>query len=227
MRAEAVAAWRMVARRRRPPVSASAGSCAADARCRTRRRNAHGTGIVGEREVLYRWHPWAGRVVGIHEVIERATGDVARCRVTPGAGGRLLEVPVWMLDRASCHAMRLAPGPRVDLAALVALRALFAETIRPKPSELGDPSLSTDPVPCAEIRSRDQDRGDRHGMPSAEIEQRRPPARVVRSDEGAGGDAALARSAGTDAADPDRLDDALAGRAPAMPAGNRAAGGRR
>jgi hypothetical protein len=152
----------MVALLRTPLAWPSAGWYAADARCRTRRRNAHGTGILGEREVLYRWHPWAGRVVGIHEVIERATGNVARCRVTPGAGGRLLEVPVWMFDRASCHAMRLAPGPRVDLAALVALRALFAETIR-------------------------------------------------RSD----------------AANPDRLDDALAGRAPAMPAGDRAAGGRR
>jgi hypothetical protein len=217
----------MVAPPRRRPGSPSAGWCVADAGCRTRRRNAHGTGILGEREVLYRWHPWAGRVVGIHEVIERATGDVARCRVTPGAGGRLLEVPVWMFDRASCQAMWLAPGPRVDLAALVALRALFAETIRPKPSELGAPSLSTDPVPCAEIRSRDQNRGDRHEMPSAEIEQRRPPARVVRSDGGAGGDAALERSAGRDAADPDRLDDTLTGRAPAMPADNRAAGDRR
>lgn len=45
--------------------------------------------IVGEREVFYAWHPWAGHAVRIHEAIEKATGDGARCSVT--SNGRLLE----------------------------------------------------------------------------------------------------------------------------------------
>ena len=54
----------------------SSGPGAGGRRCRTRRRNAHRTGEAEEREVLYRWHPWSGRVVHVHEVVEKKP---ARC----------------------------------------------------------------------------------------------------------------------------------------------------
>ena len=73
------------------------GSCGVCSRCTTRRGNAHRT---EERKVLYLWHPWAGCIVHIHEVIEKAAGDVARCSHDDGAAGRLLELPIWMFDWA-------------------------------------------------------------------------------------------------------------------------------
>src|SRR6202790_1330632 len=41
----------------------------------TRRRNAHG---ITEYELLYPWHPWAGCLVHIHEVVEKAGREVFR-----------------------------------------------------------------------------------------------------------------------------------------------------
>jgi len=59
-----------------------------------RRQNTHGTDVCAEREVAYRWHPWAGRIVRIHEVIEKAGGAVARCSVANVHSDRLMELPV-------------------------------------------------------------------------------------------------------------------------------------
>src|SRR6476646_6403923 len=42
--------------------------------CTTRRRNAHG---IAEYELLYPWPPWAGGLVHIHEVVEKAGREVA------------------------------------------------------------------------------------------------------------------------------------------------------
>ena len=92
--------------------------------CTTRGRNAHRT---DECEVLYRWHPWFGRVVAVHEVIERAAGRVVRCRLTEAGSDRWLELPAWMLDRAACAPMRMTAQPRVDVGALAALQALLTE----------------------------------------------------------------------------------------------------
>ena len=64
--------------------------------CTTRLQNAHWT---EEREVLYRWHPWAGCIVQIHEVVAKASGSVARCSRGGAAVHRSLELPVWMFDR--------------------------------------------------------------------------------------------------------------------------------
>ena len=51
----------------RNPTNCGAGPC-----CTTRRWNAHGTDC---QEVLYPWHPWAGRRVHIDEVIEKAVSE--------------------------------------------------------------------------------------------------------------------------------------------------------
>ena len=55
--------------------------------CRTRRRNAHRTGEAEEREVLYRWHPWSGRVVRVHEVVAKEAGAVLRCSLEDAMRG--------------------------------------------------------------------------------------------------------------------------------------------
>jgi hypothetical protein len=67
------------------------GSNVVGGNCTTRRQNAHRT---EQRKVLYPWHPWAGCIVHIHEVIEKAAGDVGRCSHADGASGRPLELPI-------------------------------------------------------------------------------------------------------------------------------------
>ena len=76
----------------------------------TRLQNTHGT---EEREVLYPWHPWVGCIVQIHKVVEKASGNVARCSREGAAVCRALELPTWMFDRAACAPMRMDARPRV------------------------------------------------------------------------------------------------------------------
>jgi hypothetical protein len=85
----------------------------------TRRRNAHG---IAEYELLYPWHPWAGCLVHIHEVVEKAGREVFRCSLSGQASGRWLEIPAWMFDRAACAAWRVGAAPYVEIAVLTALR---------------------------------------------------------------------------------------------------------
>lgn len=97
----------------------------ADAADYTRRRdNAH---KIEELEVLYQWHPWFGRVVHVHEVIEQRAGGVLRCSPDGDASRRWLELPQWMFDRAACLAIRMAASPRVDTAALITLKTCLAD----------------------------------------------------------------------------------------------------
>lgn len=56
---------------------------------------------ITECELLYPWHPWARCLVHIHEVVEKAGGEVLRCSLTGRASGRWLEIPAWMFDRAA------------------------------------------------------------------------------------------------------------------------------
>ena len=70
--------------------------------CTTGRQNAHGT---EERELLYTWHPWAGRKVQIHDVIEKAGNE--NFRLSGAISGRGLEVPAWMFDRTICATWRV------------------------------------------------------------------------------------------------------------------------
>jgi hypothetical protein len=91
------------------------GLDAACADCRTKLENTHRT---EKREVTYLFHPWAGRIVDIHEVVEKASGHVARCSLDGEEAPRLLELPTWMLERVACALMRTDAQPRVDVAAL-------------------------------------------------------------------------------------------------------------
>ena len=52
--------------------------CVGGIRCTSSQHNAHNT----ELRVLYPWHPWAGRIVDIREVIEKTSGHVARCSLS-------------------------------------------------------------------------------------------------------------------------------------------------
>src|SRR3977135_2319451 len=88
------------------------------------RSNAHG---IAEHELLYPWHPWAGCLVHIHEVIEKSGREVFRCSRSGRASDRWLEVPAWMFDRAGSAAWRVRAAPRVDIAVLRALATLLQD----------------------------------------------------------------------------------------------------
>jgi len=90
----------------------------------TRQHNAHRT---EEREVFYRWHPWFGQRVFVHDVLVRENGRVFRCSETAQVADRRLSIPEWMFDRAACCGMARADSPRVDRAALDRLKVLILE----------------------------------------------------------------------------------------------------
>src|SRR5215467_5152761 len=98
------------------------GACAPG--CTRRRDNAH---KIEELEVLYQWHPWFGRVVHVHEVIEQRASGVLRCSPDGDASRRWLELPQWMFDRAACLAIGMAASPRADTAALITLKTCLAD----------------------------------------------------------------------------------------------------
>src|SRR5882762_10211079 len=120
-------------------------------RCTTRRRNAHG---ITECELLYPWHPWAGCLVHIHEVVKKAGIEVFRCSLSGQASGRRLEIPAWMFDRAARAAWRVGAAPYVDIAVLAALATLLQDvtSVSGAPSQLRDSS--------AALGSHDANRGD-------------------------------------------------------------------
>jgi hypothetical protein len=73
--------------------------------CTSRQRNTHNIEL---REVRYPWHPWHARTVAVHEALTRNGRAVCRCGVDESPGGRLLEIPQWMLDSVACCRMRMA-----------------------------------------------------------------------------------------------------------------------
>jgi hypothetical protein len=78
-------------------------------------------------EVLYPWHPWFGRVVYFHQLIELGREHILRCDLGEKPTARCMNVPAWMFDRAACLRVRRADTPQVELAALICLKALLAE----------------------------------------------------------------------------------------------------
>lgn len=122
------------------PAVDSRASCAAGWYCTTRRRNAHGTEV---REVLYRWHPWAGWHVHIHEQVERAGSVNLRCSKTGATSDRWLEIPAWMFDPAACALARMGASPQVDVGALSALVKLLRAAA--PVSALSDSSAASGP----------------------------------------------------------------------------------
>ena len=116
-----------------------------------RTRNAHGTEF---REVLYRWHPWFGLRVAVHETVSRLDGIVFRCTLT-GGGGRQLELPAWMFDRAACRdCFPLATSPLVSTMGLRALSDLLQDVLRRG-------ATASTASPCgASCASRNEDVGE-------------------------------------------------------------------
>ena len=95
-----------------------------DARCCTsERQNTH---VTDRREVLYPWHPWFGRLVYVHSVVDKPGDAVFRCNLTGLRSDRLLEVPIWMFDRTACASCRRSGFAHVGLKALSALAGLVS-----------------------------------------------------------------------------------------------------
>jgi len=100
------------------------GPCEAARRCTTARQNTH---VIERREVLYRRHPWFGRLVHVHQMIDKPGEAVFRCNLTDCRSDRLLEVPIWMFDRAACAACRRVAMAHVDLDTLTVLVELVRD----------------------------------------------------------------------------------------------------
>ena len=112
-----------------------------------------------ERQVLYAWHPWFGRIVHIHEVIQKTAGDVFRCSCDDEASGRWLELPAWMFDRSVCAPMQVCAPPFVGVTALGALRVLLSDLAGNREGIIGGSSNA--PVPGAALGSPEQTIGER------------------------------------------------------------------
>ena len=210
-------------RGRLPSASHPQGSSEAARCCTTRRDNAH---KIEERKVLYPWHPWFGRAVHVHEVIEKRAGGILRCSLDGGASGRWLELPKWMFDREACLPMRMATAPRVDSAALLALKMCLAAGWGA--GSCGGP-LSNASGSGAGMNSCKQDRGAGHATqapPSTQPSSRRRAVRSLRSagHEAPSSGAGVATAAGGDPRDGDQADGAPSPRSrtrrsPARPGG--------
>src|SRR3954467_2712093 len=93
-------------------------------------KSGHSTAAGDEVTVVYAWHPWAGRPVRLHEVIERTTGASARCSLVDATIARLQEIPAWMIDASACRTTRTTAQPVAALSAMAALRALLSDAMR-------------------------------------------------------------------------------------------------
>jgi len=171
--------------------------------CTTRFENAHKTNF---RELLYRWHPWSGLRVSIHDALERPDGVVFRCDLTASDANRWLEIPAWMFNRSACAGIRLAAEPQADVSALVMLGALLQD-VRNKRSAASDPPDSgVSPLPS------DQNRGEAHATPEQTEVGTLPraaanrPVRRVRADDWR--HSRLVRTTDADTGRADHADDA-------------------
>ena len=144
--------------------------------CTTTFKNAHETVF---RELHYRWHPWFGLQVAIHEAVDKADGVVFRCTLSGSAADRWLEVPAWMFDRARClDPSRLTASPFVSMDALSVLSDLLRQALKPPLSS------SNAPHSGASRSSHDQNRGEAHdhakpGTPASDVER---PGKAQQSD---------------------------------------------
>jgi hypothetical protein len=137
-------------------VSCRQGSNAVCGYCTTRFENTHGTEF---QELLYRWHPWFGLRIGVHEAIKRSGEVVFRCSLSGADVDRWLEIPAWMFERSACAKVRVAAHAHPDLSALRAL----AELVRDALSNRFAPSNAL--LSGASNLSRDQNRGEVYATP--------------------------------------------------------------
>src|SRR5260370_41130499 len=141
-------------------VSFRQGSNADAGHCTRRFENAHRTIL---RELLYPSHPWFGKLVTIHDTIDKVGGVVFRCTLGGTPADRWLEIPAWMFDRADCpDPTRLVTTPFVNMSALSALFDLLPQALKKRRS-----SSSKAPLSRASKFSHDQNR--REGYDHAEI----------------------------------------------------------
>lgn len=106
-----------------PLVSDPPTHCGAESGCTTEARNTHKTEL---REIAYLWHPWHGQRVLVRGAARRGGGIVLRCVRDDLKGFPILEIPEWMFDFNLCGRMKPAQRPRVDCAALLALKHLLS-----------------------------------------------------------------------------------------------------
>jgi len=128
-------------------------------RITSERRKTH---ITETGEVLYPWHPWFGRVVYIHEVVERGGERILRCDLSEKQTARCMHIPAWMFDRAACLRIRRADRPQVELTALTCLKALLVG--------VGDRTSAVTTVVGA--RHPVENRGDADATPQSSITDR-------------------------------------------------------
>ena len=132
---------------------------------------------------------------------DKASGAMVRCS-RDDASGRLLELPIWMFDRASCALIEVVAAPRVDLTALSALIALLRET------ERADGASSNARLSGAAMGTHNPNRGETHATVDerpSRSSRRTAAIRPVRVGERRRHeeDARMARPSCGDAPDPD------------------------
>jgi len=108
---------------------------------------------------------------------------VLRCSLAGDDAGRWRELPAWMLDRASCAALRIEEGPCVDVGALSALTTVLAaaRVVAPPVVVSSGPPSSQARVSSAEWTSRNPSRGDIHARPTPSAPLRSSSVRSLRS----------------------------------------------
>lgn len=136
------------------------------AHCTTRRQKTHGTEV---RELLYRWHPWSGQFVHVHETLAKGM-TIFHCSLSGASSDRLVEVPAWMFDRSVSGYWRSMPFPHVGFATLHTLAKLL--------EEVGASSQCL--VMGAALVSHETSRGDVHAAPVHDISVRSVPDPIQR-----------------------------------------------
>src|SRR5580693_7129264 len=124
--------------------------------CTTPHQKTHGTEAGDEVEVVYPWHPWAGRTVRVHEVVERGAIASARCSLAGATPVHFRDLPLWMLDAAGCRTMRIEAHPMATLCALAALHRLLSAERKRSGAELEAAAIASP-----------ESRGDRDGTSSS------------------------------------------------------------
>ena len=100
------------------------GSYAGVTDCTSSQSKTHS---IESQEVRYRWHPWYGRAVWIHEDLEKHGEGIRRCRSENNVKARPLELPAWMFDEERCRSMEIRSAARVDCKALQRLKELLKQ----------------------------------------------------------------------------------------------------
>jgi hypothetical protein len=80
---------------------------------------------------LYRWHPWYGLAVFVHQAIAKPDDVVFRCTLSGSDAARWLEIPAWMFDRAACaEDSAVTTTPYVGSSALSVLAGILSDVLK-------------------------------------------------------------------------------------------------